>query len=80
MKVEVTATDVAEFKPIVVSIEVTIEDLQEYTDLLEDEGLFSSDVKLSDSEGTPYSPVTNTVVKKFLDSIVKPAKEEGKKA
>lgn len=79
MKVEVTASNVNEFKPITVNLSFTIEDLTELSLLVEDTQSFERDGGLSDSDGVVYSPVTNGIMSKVFKSInPKLPKEEGK--
>ena len=79
MKVEVTATNVNEFKPITINLSFTIENVNELSFLVEDIQSFEKDGGLSDSDAVRYSPITNGIVNEIFKSINPTLpKEEGK--
>lgn len=79
MKVEVTATNVAEFKPVDINLKISIDDISELAALAEDAFSFKRDSGIQDTDGVAYSNVVQKVLSKIFKSVISPAMEEGNK-
>ena len=80
MKVEVTATNVQEFSPVTLNLSVKVEDVSELASLSVDADMFATDgLKISDSNGRPYSDELSTIVTSLFTNLIKSKQEEGEK-
>lgn len=69
MKVEVTKTGEAEFKPITLTIIVTLETPKDLVELEEDAWTLTNDLTLTNHNGNPYNDVSQNILETIYEQL-----------